>query len=127
MSKYLKTSFNIVYSDNADYSEPEYNPPQFDMELTPDEAAVIDLLVTVTASEPIEVPFTTVSFFMVVNRDDTNALTLTYDSSTTVGAIVSIPAGGVFITQDVDVSSNMPELDGAVATEQRVKVIVAGT
>ena len=125
MSNYLKASLDVVYSENVDYTDPQLTASPTAVELTPDECVVFELEIGSGAAETLAMPFSTATFFAVINKSTTNALTLIYKTASTVSSTVQIAAGGMFVTPDL-LTTTAPTLQGSGATV-KCKVILAGT
>lgn len=96
MSDYFKLRIAPVYSHNSDYSDPEFAPKIADFESTTVTKYWSTLISAATTGTTLDlVNFTTVECVIVINRDTTNYVDLSYTSAGT-SSKSRIIAGGMF-------------------------------
>lgn len=115
MANYAKLQIKAVLSKNSDYSEPtiifnpapyepatadipEYFHTELQCDLAGDSGTILDTQILDGAS-----------FLVIKNLDDTNFVTVTYDTAGAGGAdqTIRIAAGGLFAVTDFNVDGTM--------------------
>jgi len=121
---YFKAKLQTTFSENSDYSNPQFSPDWAAFELTPDEAESYTIKVdTVGDTVTTNTRFTTVTFCAIKNMDSTNYVTAVY--TTSVAQTCIIPAGGMLILPTFAAAGNLAlQANGASVV---CKVVIAGT
>jgi hypothetical protein len=126
MADNLKLTVRALYSKNTDYSSPkvDFNPDAYT--LTPDEYMHFE----VNCDDNGETFDTSmfsggVSLLVIKNNDTTITVTARIDTAATANVDVAIPAGGMFITPDFNISEDIV-LTSASGTPE-CEVFIVGT
>ena len=130
MADYCKAAIRAVYSENADFSDPEVDTYNWDDYVlsspTQGEERKI-LALSASAVTVTTTTYTTVTLFAVKNTDATNYVTCIYKSAGggATAQTVRIPAGGLLVLSDVTAATS-PTLQ-ANGANCLCKVFIAGT
>lgn len=131
MSDYAKASVKLVYSTNADYSDPEidtYNWSDYEISApTKCEERKVSAATGAGTTITTNGTYTTVSLVVVHNLDTTNYVTATYRSAGggATDQNIRIAAGRYLVLCDFTAASNLVLVaNGAACTCQ---VVVVGT
>lgn len=128
MSDYLKVRTVTTFSENSDYSDPEFVTNFVDYEITPDEAMIFKVEAD-TGGTTFELgSFADITYLEVVNLDTTNYVDVTVstdaNSSTTFSARCP-KSGGRFVVCDPDPADDLVLTANTAAC--LVKVVIAGS
>lgn len=127
MSDYFKVRTIATFSENSDYSDPEFATNFVDYEITPDEAQVIKIEAD-TGGTTIETgTYTDLTYVEVVNLDETNYVDVVVTTDSKSGSItVRCPKnGGRAVICDVNPANDIALTANTAAC--LCKVVIAGT
>ncbi len=128
MSDNLKTSIASVFSENVDYSDPEFTTNLEDFILTPDEVQLFKIECATGGGTTLTTSFLSAASLLIVqNTDATNFTTATFRSAGNgaTNNIVRIAAGGFLVVTDFTVANNLLLVADTTATN--CKILIAGT
>lgn len=128
MSDNLKTSVATIFSENSDYSDPEFITNLEDFILTPDEVQFFKIEAPTGGGTTLTTSFLGAASLLVVqNVDASNFVTVTFRSAGNgaTNNIIRIAAGGFLMTTDFTVANNLVLAADTAAVN--CKVIIAGT
>ena len=130
MADYCKASLVAVYSENADYRDPEVDTQNWEEYVLTSPVKAEEHKVNATSAAAITIStanYTAVALFAVKNLDATNYVTCIY--KTAGGAATAqtcrIPAGGLLVLSDLTAATS-PTLQASGA-DCKCKVFIAGT
>jgi hypothetical protein len=126
MADYAKAKLEVTYSENADYSEPDFKTNWPLYELTPDEGETTILeVVTGGTTVTTSTRYSTITLYAVINLDPTNYVTATWTDNSANANIQKVPAGAILVVPDINGATN-PTIQANSAT-CRCKVVIMGT
>ena len=130
MSDYCKAQLTAVYSENADFSDPEIDTSNWEEFVLTAPTKSEERKVVATSSAAITIvtaTYTTVALFAVKNLDPTNYVTCVYKTAGggATAQTCRIPAGGMLILSDLTAATS-PTLQ-ATSANCLCKVFIAGT
>ncbi len=126
MADNLKLAVRGTFSENTDYSDPEWITNWDDWELEPDEAHTGKMDVGTARAEDIDQRgMGTITMLAIKNTDSTNYVTLIWESSAGAGQSVQIAKDSFFCTSDVVAGGTTTlQANGAAV---KVKILTCGT
>lgn len=108
MTDYSKLSVSVVYSSNADYSDPTYVSHISDVALTPVQIYAASPISCSTSGQTFTVSnFTTLSQAIIHNRDTTNYVTVAFTTNSGSASVsLHLTAGLSLVLSDIKSSSS---------------------
>ena len=126
MADNLKIALQGTYSENTDYSDPEFITNWADWELDPDEAHTGKMDVGTASAEDVDQRgMATITLMAIKNTDPTNLVTFVWESSVGAGQSVTIAKNSLFVTSDI-VAGGTTTLQ-ATGAAVKVKILTCGT
>lgn len=106
MADYAKLSLKLISSETSDYSDP-YVEHEALLTFSPTECESHKLAISNAAASTIYTDkYTAISLVMIENLDATNYVTVTWTNAVPAAIAHRIPAGQVFLIQDLTEASN---------------------
>lgn len=132
MADNLKVDVVTTYSENTDYSDPEWITAWDPYEIDPDEAALNLMVLAQTGGTTIDTTALDLTdgaamLMVIKNLDTTNYVQVAYTDISTTACVNRIPAGGLFVAPMVDPSTgaNTGPVLTANTANVRCRVIIA--
>lgn len=128
MADNLKITVTTKYSENADYSDPEWETDWDPYEIDPDEAALNLMVLAQTGGTTIDTASLDLTdgaatLIAVKNLDTANYVQLAWTDVSTTACVARIPAGGILVVPALD-PSPAPVLTANTANV-RCRVVIA--
>ena len=123
MTDYTRVHVGLAYSENSDYSDPEFKLNWADYTLTPDEFRQFKLQIDTSTVSLDVTDFATVTLFAFKNIDTTNFVTVTWTDTAANSNTTVVPAGGFLVLSDIDPATNPTFLADTAATVGKLVVV----
>ncbi len=124
----LKATVDIVYSENADYSDEEWSTNWDAYEIDPDEAALHLTITAATAGttiDVVEMDLTSgaAALLAIKNTDSTNYVQVGWTDLSTTACVARVLAGGVLVIPAINPGTNVVLTANGAAV--KCKVVIA--